>query len=67
MRGGVRAWSKETGLGPVAAGLHGFKSHPPHHYVEICWVIREMLLVLSLPEDIVFVEVVETASKTGKP
>jgi len=26
-----------------------------------------MLLVLSLPEDIVFVEVVETASKTGKP
>jgi DNA polymerase II large subunit len=28
--GGVRVWSKETGLGPVGVGLRGFKSHPPH-------------------------------------
>lgn len=33
--GGVRVWSKESGLGPDAAGLRGFKPHPPHHYVEI--------------------------------
>ena len=31
--GGVRVWSKETGLGPVAIGLHGFKPHPPHSIV----------------------------------
>ena len=29
--GGVRVWSKETGLGPVGVGLRGFKSRPPHH------------------------------------
>ena len=29
--GGVRVWSKETGLGPVGEGLRGFKPHPPHH------------------------------------
>ena len=28
--GGVRVWSKETGLGPVGEGLRGFKPHPPH-------------------------------------
>jgi hypothetical protein len=30
-RGGFRAWSKEQGLGPCRAGVHGFKSHPPHY------------------------------------
>ena len=33
-RGGVRVWPKEIGLGPIAVGLHGFKPHPPHHYVD---------------------------------
>ena len=31
LSGGVRVWSKETGLGPVGIGLRGFKPHPPHY------------------------------------
>ena len=28
--GGLRARSKEQGLGPCRAGVRGFESHPPH-------------------------------------
>ena len=59
--GGVRVWSKEAGLGPAAVGLHGFKPHPPHHYVENCGgfirAMRSSVFVFS--EDLMLVKVAD--------
>jgi hypothetical protein len=61
--GGVRVWPKETGLGPVAAGLHGFKPHPPHHYVEIGGGSSKGL-VLAFWEDLIAARA-EKSTKTA--
>jgi hypothetical protein len=33
--GGLRARSKEQGLGPCRAGVRGFESHPPHQILQV--------------------------------